>query len=56
MSHHYIVTAQKPTAVTSCITGNHRFNQAIRSLNIAQLEVKFPIFHIQSSATKAAFQ
>lgn len=22
MSHHYIITAQKPTAVTACVTGN----------------------------------
>lgn len=23
MSHNYIVTAQKPTAVTACVTGKH---------------------------------
>ena len=44
MAHNYIVTAQKPTAVNACVTGNEI--QLIQRRNLINCEslVKFVLF------------
>jgi len=53
MAHHYVVTAQKPTAVTACVTGKFgcRINPKVYSLRhcgiaLNSMAVQMPkIFH-----------
>lgn len=45
MSHNYIVTAQKPTAVTACVTGEYN-NQCVEKISMAKISQR-PCTHIR---------